>query len=102
MRVPLAFLLGKLNFKKEFQDIQARPEGPDTFLTAIPRSNDLPYTKVEFLVTPGYQIRRVQVTGFDRSVIDFQFEQEKLNPSIDAKLFRFEMPPGAQLVEESQ
>jgi outer membrane lipoprotein carrier protein len=27
MRAPLAFLLGKLNFQKEFRNLQARPEG---------------------------------------------------------------------------
>ena len=102
MRVPLAFLLGKLNFQKEFQDIEAHAQGLDTLITAKPKSDNLPYTKVEFVVTPGYQIRRVQVTGYDRSVIDFQFDQEKLNPSLDARLFRFELPPGAELVEESQ
>jgi outer membrane lipoprotein carrier protein len=102
MRVPLAFLLGKLNFQKEFQDIEAHAQGLDTLITAKPKSDNLPYTKVEFVVTPGYQIRRVQVTGYDRSVIDFQFDQEKINPSLDARLFRFELPPGAELVEESQ
>jgi outer membrane lipoprotein carrier protein len=102
MRVPLAFLLGKLNFQKEFQDFQSRQEGALTWISARPKSDNLPYTKVEFAVNPDYQIRRLLVTGYDRSVVDFDFDQEKLNPPLDAKLFRFQMPAGAKLVEDVQ
>jgi len=100
MRAPLAFLLGRLHFEKDFQNFQSRPEGADTWISAEPKSPDLPYTKVEFLVTPQFQIRRLQVTGQDLSVLDFQFDQEKLNPTLDSKLFRFELPPGS-VVEEN-
>ncbi len=102
MRVPLAFLLGKLNFEKEFQDFQSRQEGDLTWIEARPKSDNLPYTKVEFAIAPDFQIRRVQVTGYDRSITDFAFDQEKVNPALDAKLFRFQMPAGARLVEEAQ
>ena len=101
MRVPLAFLLGKLNFEKEFQDFQTRQEGDLTWLSTKPKSDNLPYTKVEFAITSNFEIRRVQVTGFDLSVMDFTFDQEKVNPSIDSKVFRFQMPAGAKLVEEA-
>jgi len=100
MRAPLAFLLGRLHFEKDFQNFQSRPEGPDTWIVAEPKSHDLAYSKVEFLVTPGFQIRRLLVTGQDQSVHDFHFDQEKLNPALDAKLFQFELPPG-MMIEES-
>ena len=99
LRTPLAFLLGRLHFEKDFQNFQSRPEGPDTWITAEPKSPDLAYTKVEFQVTPQMQIRRLLVTGQDHSVHDFHFDQEKLNPPLDSKLFRFELPPGAMLEE---
>jgi outer membrane lipoprotein carrier protein len=101
MRAPLAFLLGKLNFSKEFKDIQARPEGGATLITAVPATANLPYTKVEFLVGSDRLIRRVKVTGYDHSVIDFRFDQEKLNPPLDGKLFQFKAPQGAQVVTEA-
>ena len=100
MRAPLAFLLGRLHFEKDFRNFQTRPEGVDTWIEAEPKSQDLPYTKVEFQVTSVFQIRRVRVTGQDQSVFDFQFEQEKLNPQLDSKLFQFVLPPGS-MVEES-
>jgi outer membrane lipoprotein carrier protein len=99
MRAPLAFLLGRLHFDKDFRNFQSRPEGPDTWITAEPKSPDLAYTKVEFEVTPEFQIRRLLVTGQDRSVQDFHFDQEKLNPPLNAKLFQFELPPGMTLEE---
>ncbi len=102
MRVPLAFLLGKLDFDKEFRNIQAKPEGADTRVIAEPKADSLPYSAVEFVVTPGFTIREVKVTGFDHSVLDFAFGQERLNPVLDNKLFAFQIPKGAELVEDAQ
>src|SRR5262245_47536781 len=99
MRAPLAFLLGRLHFEKEFRNFESRPEGGDTWITAQPKSPNLPYTKVEFQVTPQFEIRRVRVTGQDLSVLDFHFDQEKVNPPLDIKLFQFELPSGS-MVEE--
>jgi outer membrane lipoprotein carrier protein len=99
MRAPLAFLLGKLDFQKDFKKFTARPEGPDTWIVAEPRSDNLAFTQVAFLVTPTHQIRRLEVTGQDRSVMDFRFAGEKLNPPLDEKLFRFVPGPGVEVVE---
>ena len=102
MRAPLAFLLGKLNFEKEFRNIQAVPEGAGTRITAEPRTDNLPYSRVEFVVTSANVIRQVKVTGFDKSILDFSFDQEQLNPNLDQKLFQFQAPPGARVVEAAQ
>jgi outer membrane lipoprotein carrier protein len=99
MRAPLAFLLGRLHFEKDFQNFQSRPEGEDTWITADAKKPDLIFSKVEFEVTPQFQIRRLRVTYQDLSVLDFRFDQEKLNPPLDAKLFQFELPSGT-MVEE--
>jgi outer membrane lipoprotein carrier protein len=102
MRAPLAFLLGKLNFEKEFRNLQAKPEEGGTRITAEPKSDNLPYSAVEFVVTPEARIREVKVTGFDRSLLDFTFELEKMDPPLDAKLFQFQAPAGAEVVEGGQ
>ena len=39
------------------------------------------------------------VNGPDHSVLTFQFKDEKLNPPVDDAMFKFQMPPGATLVE---
>jgi outer membrane lipoprotein carrier protein len=102
MRAPLAFLLGKLHFQKEFKNIQGRPDGPGTRVTAEPQSDNLPYSAVEFLVTPDGRIEEVKVTSFDRSVQDYTFADEKMDPPLSDRLFQFQLPPGAQLTEGGQ
>jgi len=87
MRAPLAFLLGKLDFQKDFKKFTARAEGPDTWIVAEPKSDRLLFTQVGFLVNPSYEIRRLEVTGQDRSVMEFRFEAEKLNPRSKSACF---------------
>ena len=99
MRAPMAFLLGKLNFEKEFQNIQTRPEGERTLITAEPKAGNLPYSKVEFVVSPAWEIRRLRVLGLDQSILDFAFDGEKLNPPLANSLFQFRPPAGAEVVE---
>ena len=102
MRAPLAFLLGKLHFEKEFRNLQAKREGADTRITAEPKTDNLPYSAVEFVVAPDSRIKEVKVTGFDKSVLHFTFDQERLDPKLSDNLFRFEVPKGAELVEAGQ
>ncbi len=102
MRAPLAFLLGKLHFDKEFRNLQAKPEGADMRITAEPKTDNLPYSAVEFVVAPDDHIKEVRVTGFDKSVLHFTFDQERLDPKLDDRLFQFQVPKGAELVESGQ
>ena len=99
MRAPLAFLLGKLDFSREFKDFQTNPAGPDTLVTAFANSDKLPYGKVEMLVSGNSEIHRLVITGADQSVLTFTFAGEKVNPKVDDAIFRFHMPPGATLAE---
>lgn len=99
LEAPIAFLLGKLHFEKEFRNLEGKPEGSDTLITAQPKSDNLPYSAVQFLVSADARIRQVRVTRFDNSIMDYTFDQEKLNPRLDDKLFRFQVPSGAEVVE---
>lgn len=102
MRAPLAFLLGKLDFKKEFKSFQTHVEGNDNWIVAEPKSENLAYSKVEFLATPEGEIRRVRITGQDQSKLDFRFSNEQLNVPVAPTLFTFHPPPGVQVVEAVQ
>ena len=102
MHAPLAFLLGKLNFYKEFSGFELRGEGPDTWIEVEPTNEALPYSKVEFLVTPESRIRRLRVTQDDLSTLDFQFDDEQLNAPIDASRFVFHAPPGAEIEDSGR
>jgi len=99
MRAPLAFLLGKLNFEKEFQNLQARTGEEGSLVTAEPKSESLPYSKVQFLVSATFEIRKLHIVGQDQSVLDFAFDSEKLNPPLANSMFQFQPPAGAEVVE---
>jgi outer membrane lipoprotein carrier protein len=96
---PIAFLLGKLHFDKEFKNIQGTMQGADMRISAEPKSDNLPYTAVEFLVAPDGRIRTVKVTEFDNAITEYAFDQEKVNPKLEDKLFQFQVPKGAEVVE---
>ena len=99
MRAPLAFLLGRLDFDKDFTGFSSRQEEGGTVITAAPKSGKLPYKQVEFTVAPDNAIRRLVVTGQDNSLLTFVFTEERLNPKLEDALFRFQLPPGAAWVD---
>ncbi|HEX3748688.1 MAG TPA: outer membrane lipoprotein chaperone LolA [Bryobacteraceae bacterium] len=99
VEAPIAFLLGKLHFDKEFRNIKGTAQGADTLITAEPKTDSLPYSAVQFLVTSEGRIRNVKVTRFDNSTMSYTFDQEKLNQRFDDKLFHFQVPKGAEVVE---
>jgi len=98
LRAPLAFLLGKLDFAKDFREFEMKPEGADYLITAQAKNDQLHYGQVQMLVTPSYDIERLTINGQDQSVLTFQFNGEKLNPPVNDALFKFQMPAGATLV----
>jgi len=102
MRAPLAFLLGKLDFKKEFKSFETHAEGSDNWISAEPKSENLAYSRVEFLSAPDGEILRVRITGQDQSKLDFTFSNEQLNVPVAPSLFTFHPPPGVQIVEAGQ
>jgi outer membrane lipoprotein carrier protein len=99
MRAPLAFLLGELDFQKYFDQFRTKPEGDSLRITAAPKSKRAPYSEVEFVVSPEYDIRSLKVSSQDGSVMQFGFSQVTPGPKLDAKLFQFAPPAGAELVE---
>ncbi len=105
MRAPLAFLLGKLDFAKEFKSFESHPDASspaDTWIVAVPKSENLAYTNVEFLAAPDGLIKRVRVTGQDQSKLDFTFTHEQQNVPVADTLFAFHAPPGVLVVEAAQ
>lgn len=95
MEAPLAFLLGKLHFDKEFKNLQSHPEGSDLRITGEPKDPNLPYLSVDFVVTSQNQIRKLRIVLPDYT-LEFVFTMEKMDPPLNAKLFDFQLPAGAQ------
>jgi len=102
MRAPLAFLLGKLDFQRDFRRFVSRQEGADTWIAAEPSSARAPFTRVQFRVAPSFEIRQLIVAGDGGSTMEFRFDQETLNPPLQDSLFRFQPPLGAEIVEAAE
>lgn len=101
-RAPMAFLLGRLDFKKEFADLTLREEEGRSVLTALPKSSQLPYSKVEFTLTGQSEIARLVIINQDQTVTELYFRNERLNEPVREDLFRFSKPASAELVEVEQ
>ncbi len=99
MRAPLAFLLGHLDFKKDFRNLQTRPGDGGVWLDATAKNDQTPYMKVEMLVQRDGSVGQLKVIGRDGSSLRFSFSDEILNPRLDDKLFHFVIPPGAEVVD---
>ena len=101
-RAPLAFLLGKLDFRRDFGNFELKDTSADTTIVALPKSDKLPYTRVEFTVTPQNVIRRLLVQGSDATVMEFLFSNERLNAPVNDAIFRYTPPKGAEIMEAEQ
>ena len=99
LRAPLAFLLGKLEFAREFLSFEMKTEGEATNIVALPKSKNLAYTRVEFVAYPDGRIGRLRVTGQDNSELEFVFSNERLNAAVEPGLFVFKPPVGVAIVE---
>ena len=102
LRAPLAFLLGKLNFWKDFRSFSARGEGDSTRVSALPNSDQLAYTQVDFLIAPDARILRVRITGQDHSILEFTFNNEQVNAPVTPSMFAFTPPPGTEIIEDKE
>jgi outer membrane lipoprotein carrier protein len=102
LRAPLAFLLGKLNFWKEFRSFSSRPEGDSTWVSATPNSDQVAYSQVDFLIAPDAQIHRVRITGQDHSILELTFTNEQVNAPVLPSMFAFTPPSGTEIVDETE
>ncbi|MEP7353078.1 MAG: outer membrane lipoprotein carrier protein LolA [Acidobacteriota bacterium] len=99
MRIPLAFLLGNLDFQKDFGEFRAHREGSDVSVTAIPKNTSLLFTEIAMLIAPDSTIKQVSVTGQDNSVTQFVLENEQRNLKLADSLFKFTAPANATVVD---
>lgn len=99
MRAPMAFLLGKLDFDRDFARYTSKPDGEATWIACEPRNQKAMYTEVAFKVYPDGRIERLKITGQDHSILEFEFAEEKPNVKLAESLFQFQTPPGAEFVD---
>ena len=101
MRAPLAFLLGRLDFSRDFREFRVSEDGANVRVVAIPKSKNAPYQHVDFTITPDSRIARLSIASPDATEVEYRFGDEKLNPALAANLFEFQVPPGVEYVESA-
>jgi len=99
MRIPLSFLLGKLDFNKDFERFDTKLDGANTSITMTPRNKNLLFKEIAITVAPDSTIRRVIVTDQPgTSVMDYALDSEQRNLKLPDTLFKFAIP-GAKIVD---
>ena len=97
-RAPLAFLLARRRFPGAAL-VELTESGGTAVIRALPKSDKVPYTSVEFTVGPRGDIRRLKVANGDASVTEYGFSNERLNGPVNDARFRFTPPPGVAVEE---
>jgi len=98
LRAPLAFLLGKLDFARDFNRFEHSQSSLQWKIKAYPKSAKSPYEFVEFFAEPDGRLSLVTVTGRDGSSMSYAFRSEQRNIPLAAELFQFKAPEGYDLV----
>jgi len=101
LRAPLAFLLGEVNFERDFGTYRTKAQDGGALITALPKSDKFPYTEVTFLTAGDFTIRRLEVRLQTNDLIVFTFEGEKQNPLLSDALFKFTPPKGVELEDNT-
>ncbi|MEP6962842.1 MAG: outer membrane lipoprotein carrier protein LolA [Acidobacteriota bacterium] len=102
LRIPLAFLLGTIDFDKDFQKFEQTSDREIAVIKAHPKSDKLLFKDLTMWIAPDASIRQVTVLGQDGSTMLYVLEKEQRNLPLSDALFRFTLPQGAQLVDVRQ
>jgi len=101
LRSPLRYLLGKTKLKKEFANLTARAgDRPGMVLIrGVPSGFADRVTEMALEVDPQGQIQRILIDEADGSQTEFVFSGIQENLAVEDARFRFQPPPGVELIE---
>jgi outer membrane lipoprotein carrier protein len=103
LRVPLSFLLGRLQFRRQFRDLRLAQIDGQSVVVAEGRTGKEAYSRVEFTYDPAdYELLHLKVYGQDEGVTTFAFSGETVNPRLEEPLFEFRAPAGAEVVDQTR
>src|SRR3954466_13593710 len=103
LRSPLRYLLGKTKLKKEFENLTVRAaDQPGTVLVrGVPTGMADRVTEMTLEVNSRGQIRRILIEEADGSQTEFVFSAVEENVPVEDARFRFQPPPGVELIEST-
>jgi outer membrane lipoprotein carrier protein len=96
---PAAILFGGNDFERDFTVVDAGTRDGIAWLTATPRAKDTQFERIEIGFRDGRLAAMVIADSFGQ-VSRLAFSGVERNPRLDAGLFRFVPPAGADVLEE--
>src|SRR4051812_26021291 len=103
LRSPLRYLLGKTKLKKEFENLTVRAgDAPGTLLVrGVPKGMADRVAEMTLEVNAKGQIQRILLEETDGSQTEFVFSAIEENTPVEDSRFRFQPPPGVELIESA-
>ena len=106
LRSPLRLLLGKTRLEKELQGLSLASDvtpltSGNLMLRGIPKGMADRASQVLLEITPESQIARIVIEEVDGSVTEYRFDQQQENVEASDQQFRFNPPPGVEMVEDN-
>ncbi len=99
IQAPLAFLIGRLDFQRDFGKFLIQPSGGMVTITAEPKNpQKSPFAQVAFTVGPDSRIATLTIRNQDGATTIFHFSGEVRNPVLNDAIFTFVAPPGVEVV----
>jgi outer membrane lipoprotein carrier protein len=107
IRSPLRYLLGKTKLEKELDHLSLAPdiaplEPGNVVLRGVPKGMTDRINEVLLEISPAHQIARIVIQGADGASTDFRFSGMQENIPLADSLFRFNLPPGVQMIQDDQ
>jgi len=104
LRSPIGFLLGKTKLEKELRGLSEAPDvaplaSGDEVLRGVPQALADRVSEVVLEITPDDWIRRIVIDEVDGSVTEYRFSNQKANAEIPDERFRFQTPPGVEVID---
>ena len=96
---PASILFGGNEFERDFVVSEAGTRDGVEWLKAVPRAKDSQFERIEIGFRDGVPVAMVLADSFGQ-VSRLAFVRFERNPRLDAQLFRFVPPPGADVLEE--
>lgn len=103
IRIPLAFLLGKLDFERDFDRFeQSTTEGSLLRVRAFPKNQKTFIRSIDFTAEPDGRLSTVAVDAKDGTTMTYKFSSESRNPPIRPHTFEVQVPDGFEVQRLAQ
>ena len=96
---PASILFGGNEFERDFDIAEAGTRDGIAWLTATPRAREAQFERIEIGFRDGAPVAMVLADSFGQ-VSRLVFSRFERNPRLEAQLFRFVPPAGADVLEE--